>query len=37
LIKADNAPVGKRIFWPIAREVKEKGFFQVSKLAEEVI
>ena len=37
LIKDDNAPVGKRIFWPIAREVKEKGFLQVAKLAEEVI
>jgi len=37
LIKADNSPVGKRVFWPVAREVKEKGFFQVAKLAEEVI
>jgi len=37
LIKSDNSPVGKRIFWPIAREVKEKWFFQVAKLAEEVI
>ena len=37
LIKNDNSPVGKRIFWPIAREVKEKWFFQVAKLAEEVI
>jgi len=37
LIKNDNTPLGKRIFGPIAREVKEKGFFQVAKLAEEVI
>jgi large subunit ribosomal protein L14 len=37
LIKPDWAPVWKRIFWPIAREVKEKWFFQVAKLAEEVI
>ena len=37
LIKNDNTPVGKRIFWPIAREVKEKWFFQVAKLAEEVV
>ena len=37
LVKADNSPVGKRIFGPIAREVKEKGFTQVAKLAEEVI
>jgi len=37
LIKNDNSPIGKRVFGPIAREVREKGFFQVAKLAEEVI
>jgi len=37
LVKEDKTPVGKRIFWPIAREVKEKWFPQVAKLAEEVI
>jgi len=37
LIKNDNSPLGKRVFGPVAREVKEKGFFQVAKLAEEVI
>ena len=37
LIKNDGSPIWKRIFWPVAREVKEKGFFQVAKLAEEVI
>ena len=37
LIKNDNSPMGKRVFWPVAREVKEKGFYQVAKLAEEVI
>ncbi len=37
LIKNDGSPIGKRVFWPVAREVKEKGFYQVAKLAEEVI
>ena len=37
LIKNDNSPLGKRVFGPVAREIKEKGFFQVAKLAEEVI
>jgi len=37
LIKEDWAPVWKRIFWPIAREIKEKWYFQLAKLAEEVI
>ena len=37
LIKSDGTPIGKRIFGPVAREVKEKGFYQVAKLAEEVI
>ena len=37
LIKSDNTPTGKRIFWPVAREVREKGFAQIAKLAEEVI
>lgn len=37
LIKSDGSPIWKRIFWPIAREVKEKWFFEIAKLAEEVI
>jgi len=37
LIKNDNSPIGKRVFGPVAREIKEKGFHQVAKLAEEVI
>jgi len=37
LIKNDDSPIGKRVFGPVAREVKEKGFYQVAKLAEEVI
>ena len=37
LVKSDNTPIGKRIFWPVAREVREKWFTQIAKLAEEVI
>lgn len=37
LIKDDLNPIGKRIFWPIAREVKERWYVQIAKLAEEVI
>ena len=37
LVKDDGSPIGKRIFGPIAREVKEKGYYQIAKLAEEVI
>lgn len=37
LINNDWNPRGKRIFWPIAREVREKWYLQIAKLAEEVI
>lgn len=37
LIKDDLSPVGKRIFWPIAKEVREKWFPKVAKLADDVI
>ena len=37
LINNDWNPRGKRIFWPIAREVREKWYYQIAKLAEEVI
>lgn len=37
LIKDDLSPIWKRIFWPIAKEVKEKWYAQIAKLAEEVI
>ena len=37
LIKDDLSPVWKRIFWPIAKEVKERWYTQIAKLAEEVI
>jgi len=37
LINKDLEPRGKRIFGPVAREVREKGFRQLANLAEEVI
>jgi large subunit ribosomal protein L14 len=37
LINRDGEPRGKRIFGPVAREVREKGFRQLANLAEEVI
>lgn len=37
IINKDNEPVGKRIFGPVARELREKGFKDVATLAEETI
>lgn len=37
IINKDNEPVGKRIFGPVARELREKGFKEIATLAEEVI
>lgn len=37
LINKDNEPIGKRIFGPVARELREKGFKEVAALGEEVI
>ncbi|MFZ5376425.1 MAG: 50S ribosomal protein L14 [Patescibacteria group bacterium] len=39
IIEARNnpAPVGTRVFGPIAREVKEKGFAKIASLAPEVL
>jgi len=38
LIKGkDNEPVGTRIFGPVAREVRQKGFVRIASLAPEVI
>ena len=33
----DNEPVGTRIFGPIAREVRQKGFVRIASLAPEVL
>ena len=35
--KATGKPLGKRIFWPVARELREKWFKDLAWLAEEVI
>lgn len=37
LIDEKKQPRGTRIFGPIAREVKEKGFEEVAQLAEEIL
>lgn len=37
LINKDNEPLGKRIFWPVARELRDVGFKDVATLAEESI
>jgi len=33
----DNEPIGTRVFGPIAREVKDKGFTRIASLAPEVL
>lgn len=37
IIDANGAPKGTRIFGPIAREVREKGYIKICSLAPEVI
>ena|SRR5205823_2853670 len=37
LIKADENPVGTRIFGPVARELRERQFTKIISLAPEVI
>jgi len=37
IINASGAPLGSRIFGPVAREVKEAGFRKVVSLAKEVV
>ena len=37
IINKDNEPLGKRIFGPVARELRDTGFKDVATLAEEVI
>jgi large subunit ribosomal protein L14 len=37
IIKADNEPVGTRVFGPIARELRERRFMKIVSLAPEVI
>lgn len=37
LINKDWTPRWKRVFWPVAREVREKWFRSLANLAEEII
>ncbi len=37
IIDAKNEPRGGRIFGPVAREIKEKGFDRIATLAQELI
>ena len=37
LLKEDNSPRGTRIFGPVARELREKGFMKIISLASEVL
>ena len=37
IIKEDKTPTGTRIFGPVAREIKEKGFMKIVSLAPEVL
>jgi large subunit ribosomal protein L14 len=37
LIKEDKEPKGTRVFGPVAREIKEKGFNKIASLATEVL
>jgi len=37
LIKEDKSPRGTRIFGPVARELREKGFMKIVSLAPEVL
>ena len=37
IIRDDKTPVGTRIFGPVARELREKGFLKIVSLAPEVL
>ena len=37
IIKEDNTPVGTRIFGPVAKELRDKGFMKIVSLAPEVL
>ena len=37
IIKEDKTPKGTRIFGPVARELRERGYFKILSLAPEVI
>ena len=37
LIKADDTPIGTRVFGPVARELRDKNYMKIVSLAPEVI
>ena len=37
IVKEDKTPTGTRIFGPVARELREKGFMKIVSLAPEVL
>ncbi len=37
LVKEDKDPVGTRIFGPVAKELREKGYMKILSLAPEVV
>jgi len=37
IVQTDKIPVGTRIFGPVARELREKGFLKIISLAPEVL
>lgn len=37
LIKEDGSPRGTRVFGPIAREIRDKGYLKIASLAPEVL
>lgn len=37
IVKDDKTPVGTRIFGPVARELRDKGFMKIVSLAPEVL
>lgn len=37
LVSAQNEPIGTRIFGPVARELRSKGFMKIVSLAAEVV
>ena len=37
LVNKDNDPIGTRIFGPVAREIRNRGFIRIASLAPEVV
>lgn len=37
IIKDDKSPIGTRVFGPVAREIRDKGYMKIVSLAKEVL